>query len=202
MTPPHVHQSGAHQGRFHAGHLLLLALMLAAAALAWRAAMVAMTPLPSPPPFAAPALADRALLQRFDPFFPARAGSGEGLPVTALPLSLHGVRADSASGRGSAIIAAGDGEQKVYGVGDSIADGATLAAIAADHVVIDRGGTREALWLDSAGAAPVQTFEPGAAPPQIDPNTDPAPPSVLPEPTAPQQGEPAPPGPPAGDEPQ
>lgn len=149
--------------RLHPGHLILAALLLAAAVLAWRAVSLALAPLPAMPPFAPPALADRALLSRVDPFFPAAAASDENLPVTALPFSLHGVRADSATGRGSAIIATGDGQQQVFAVGDTLTDGVTLAAIAADHVVLDRGGTREALWIDSGGAAPVQSFDPAAA---------------------------------------
>lgn len=116
-------------------------------------------PLPLPPPFAAPPMADRALLARFDPFFPDLAVSGESLPVTSLPISLHGVRADSSTGRGSAIIASGDGVQQVYTVGDLISDGVSLAAIARDHVLLDRGGVRETLWLDSAGANAVQRFD-------------------------------------------
>lgn len=172
----------------HPGHLLLLALLLACAVLGWRAVGVAREPIAAPPPFTPPLMADRALLSRFDPFFPARAGTGESLPVTALPFSLHGVRADSATGRGSAIIASGDGQQMVYSVGDSVGDGVTLAAIAADHVVIDRGGTREALWLDSAGGDPVQRFDPTATepmpPPPTDPDGNPAPPSDVPAPVA------------------
>ena len=175
--------------RVHFGHLLLGALVLAAMLLAWRAVGVIRQPLPAIPPFKAPQLADRSLLARFDPFFPARADSGEGLPVTALPFTLHGVRADSATGRGSAIIAAGDGMQKVFSVGETIADGVTLAAIAADHVVLDRAGTREALWIDSGGEGPVQRFDPGqtpppgASPPADGPGLTPetAPPSVMPD---------------------
>jgi general secretion pathway protein C len=187
--------------RLHPGHLILGGLLLVAAVLAWRAVGLALAPLPQPPAFAPPALADRALLGRVDPFFPAAAGSGEGLPVTALPFSLHGVRADSATGRGSAIIATGDGLQMVYAVGDTLTDGVTLAAIAADHVVLDRGGTREALWLDTGGADAVQRFDPAAAAgaqqpapigsaapaPQAmaDPGADPAPPSGVDVPVAP-----------------
>ena len=186
--------SGSNSARFNPGHLLLGLLLLAVLALGWRTATVATRPLPSAPPFQAPWLADRALLSRFDPFFPARADGGEGLPVTALPFTLHGVRADSATGRGSAIIAAGDGTQNVYAVGDTIADGVTLAAIASDHVVLDRGGAREALWIDSGGDAPVQRFEPGPPPqPGMPPQQgapgsagqgltpENAPPSVLPD---------------------
>ena len=180
--------------RLHPGHLVLAALALACVVLAWRAVANALAPLPAAPGFAPPALADRALLARADPFFPAAAGSADNLPVTALPFSLHGVRADSATGRGSAIIATGDGQQQVYSVGDTVGDGVTLAAIAADHVVLDRGGTREALWLDTGGAETVQRFDPAAAaqqpppfgsatppPPQAaaDPEADPAPPSGI-----------------------
>jgi general secretion pathway protein C len=178
-------------GRLNLGHFLLAALLLAVAVLAWRALQLVRAPLPELPPFAAPALADRTLLSRFDPFFPAAPGSGAELPVTALPFSLHGVRADSATGRGSAIIATGDGSQMVYSVGDTLTDGVTLAAIAADHVVLARGAVREALWIDSAGGEPVQRFDPGqqpvpGAPPPPPvagsaPTADPAPPSVMPD---------------------
>jgi general secretion pathway protein C len=175
--------------RLHPGHAILAALALAVLLLGWRALAAALAPLPEAPPFAAPALADRALLARFDPFFPAAAASGDALPVTALPFSLHGVRADSATGRGSAIIAAGDGEQKVYGVGDALGDGVTLAAIAGDHIVLDRAGTREALWLDNAGGGAPPVTDAGAvlaataqgAPGSAasDPTED-APPSIMP----------------------
>jgi general secretion pathway protein C len=89
----------------------------------------------------------------------------------------------------------------VYAVGDTLTDGVTLAAIAADHVVLDRGGTREALWLDTGGADAVQRFDPAAAAgaqqpapfgsaapaPQAmaDPGADPAPPSGVDVPVAP-----------------
>lgn len=171
--------------RLHPGHLLLALLALAILFFGWRTVEAIRQPLPVPPPFKAPPLTDRALLARFDPFFPARAGSGEGLPVTALPFTLHGVRADSATGRGSAILATGDGFQKVYAVGDTVADGVTLAAIASDHVVLDRGGTREALWIDSGGSAPVQPYDPGQSqpsmpvPPPAAASPDQAPPSVM-----------------------
>jgi general secretion pathway protein C len=174
-------------GRLHPGHAFLLALALAAALLGWRLAQVAAEPLPAPPPFSAPALADRSLLARFDPFFPSR-GGGKALPVTALPFSLHGVRADSATGRGSAIIASAEGQQQVYAVGETIADGVTLAAIAPDHVVLERAGVREALWLDSAGGEAVPRYDPTAseplAPAVADPDGNVMPLSDAPAPAA------------------
>lgn len=185
--------------RLHPGHAILAALLLAAAVLGWRAGSLATAPFAAPPAFAPPALADRALLSRVDPFFPAVTRTDENLPVTALPYSLHGVRADSATGRGSAIIATGDGQQLVYAVGDALTDGVTLAAIADDHVVIDRGGTREALWIDSGGTEAVQAFDPltaGSSPPPMDggtatvPPAAPADPGGSPEPDAIDQAPP------------
>ncbi len=169
------------KSRLNPGHLLLALLTLACLMLGWRAVAALTRPLPTLPPFSAPPMADRAMLAQFDPFFPARAGSGENLPITALPFTLHGVRSDSATGRGSAIIAAGDGQQMVYAVGEEIADGVSLAAIAADHVVLNRSGSREALWLDAGSGGEVQRFEPaGPPPPPPSAMDDPAPPSVLP----------------------
>lgn len=180
---------------WHAGHAVLALLALAAIPLAVRAWAAATAPLPLPPPFAAPQMADRALLARVDPFAPLAAGSGDSLPVTALPFSLHGLRADGATGRGSAIIATSDGRQALYAVGDTLGSGATLAAIAIDHVVLDVRGRREALWLDTGGAAPVERF----APPGLDVDTDlpeSAPPTPDPGPPAARPDLPADPPPP------
>ncbi len=149
-------------GRFHGGHLLLAGLALLVILAGLRAVASLTGPLPRPPAMTPPALADRDLLARFDPFAPARLAAGAALPVTALPFSLHGIRADTATGRGSAIISAGDGQQAVFAVGDVIADGVTLAAIAPDHVVLERGGVREALWLDAASTSDPQGFVPPA----------------------------------------
>ena len=150
--------------RLHAGHAILAALVLLAIFLGWRAWAVLVAPIPQMPAIAPPQLADRAVLARFDPFFRMRPG-GTDLPVTALPFSLHGLRADSATGRGSAIIAAGDGQQTVYSVGDAVGPGVTLVKITVDHVVLDRAGVQEALWLDNAGAAAVASYSPPVAPP-------------------------------------
>lgn len=92
--------------------------------------------------------------------------------VTALGLTLVGTRVDTVSGRGSAIIGSGGVEQS-YAVGDEIAPGVTLAAVAFDSVTLDRGGAREMLYLDqSATAAPVVTpvdagIVPAAAAPAV-----------------------------------
>ena len=165
----HGVESALLTARLNLGHALLLALALACAVQASQLLSVLRAPMPTPPPFAAPLMADRALFARFDPFFPARAMAGDSLPVTSLPFSLHGVRADSSTGRGSAIIASGDGVQQVYAVGDIISDGVSLAAIGRDHVVLDRGGVREALWLESAGGEAVQRYDPSTFDPMPEP---------------------------------
>ena len=167
--------------RLHAGHAILALMLSAAALLGLRLVHTLRAPLPPLPPMVEPAVADRALLARRDPFF-ARQPDGADLPVTALPLSLHGVRTEAATGRGAAIIALADGQQTVFAVGEAITDGVTLAAIAIDHVVLDRGGTREALWLaGGAGgiggeAGPVQ---PVFQPPPTTADAGPPPPEAL-----------------------
>lgn len=148
--------------RLHAGHALICALAVVAALLGWRALAAFDAPMAVPPRFVAPPVNDRELLARTDPFFGAAMPSPSSLPVTTLPFSLHGVRTDAATGQGSAIIATGDGEQKVHLVGEELGDGVTLAAVASDHVVLDSRGGRETLWLDVAGGQPVMRHDPTA----------------------------------------
>jgi general secretion pathway protein C len=98
--------------------------------------------------------ADPNLLTRFDPFF--RDGGPTGAAaVTSLPLKLFGIRLDQAMGRGSAIIATPEGVQSSYGVGEEIVPGVKLKSVAFDHVVLERGGVDEQLFIDQSVAAPV-----------------------------------------------
>ena len=117
------------------------------------------------------------VLAGFDPFF--RLGGAQPGPatVTALQLTLFGIRVDEASGRGSAIVAGPDNVQKSVGVGEEIQPGVRLKAVAFDHITIDRGGTSEDLFL-------VQSDAPGAAPASA-PGALPAPPGVAPPPGQP-----------------
>ncbi len=89
----------------------------------------------------------------FDPFFRAAAGSGTSA-VTGLPLKLFGVRLDVATGRNSAIIATPDGVQSSIGLGEEVMPGVKLKAVLADHVVLDRAGAEEQLFLDQSVPAP------------------------------------------------
>ncbi|MGZ8305335.1 MAG: type II secretion system protein N, partial [Allosphingosinicella sp.] len=68
--------------------------------------------------------ASAAALGGFDPFFRLSGAAGP-VTVTSLNLKLFGIRQDQASGRGSAIIAASDGQQRSVGVGEEIEPGVT-----------------------------------------------------------------------------
>ncbi|UNU43467.1 PDZ domain-containing protein [Sphingopyxis sp. YF1] len=115
----------------------------------------------------------RALFASFDPFFRTGGQGAANATVTALGLTLYGINLNEATGGGSAIIAGEDGVQSSYAVGDEIAPGVKLAGVAFDHVLLDRGGARESLFLDQSGEAavaapatplPAPTPEVGAAP--------------------------------------
>jgi len=104
-----------------------------------------------------------SLFSSFDPFF--RSGPGtQSEVVTSLQLSLFGIRQNVGSGLGSAILAGPDGVQDSYAIGDEIQSGVTLDAVNFDHVILDRGGVKETLYLDqSVPAETVGGEEPIAA---------------------------------------
>lgn len=83
----------------------------------------------------------------------------ENLAETRLSLSLKGTIASQDDDTSIAIIADNRNEEKIYAIGDTVTQGATLHAIYADRVVLNRGGTLEVLKLPKefpAGAAPVR----------------------------------------------
>jgi hypothetical protein len=85
-----------------------------------------------------------------DPFFPQAPAAADA--VSGLDLILLGTRVDAASGRGSAILATPDGQQKSIGVGEEIMPGVRLAAVEFESVTLDRGGAREQLYIDQSGS--------------------------------------------------
>lgn len=103
--------------------------------------------------------ARRALFAGFDPFFRNGAAAGPVQQVTALPLKLYGVSLNEASGQGSAIIADENDVQASYAVGEEIAPGVVLKAVAFDHVVIERGGVAETLFIDQSSGGGAQGGE-------------------------------------------
>ncbi len=97
------------------------------------------------------------MLRGFDPFFRLDAPAPGAVPsatVTPLSLTLFGTRLDSATGRGSAIIATPDGVQGSFSVGAEIMPGVTLKAVAFDHITLTRGGVDEDLFIDQSGGTP------------------------------------------------
>ena len=104
-----------------------------------------------------------ALFRGFDPWFRGAAADAPVDTVTSLEMSLYGIRLNAGSGRGSAIIAGPDGVQVSYEIGEEIAPGVTLYAVAFDHVVLERGGARESLYLDQSVPAETVGSEPGPA---------------------------------------
>ena len=96
-----------------------------------------------------------ALFAGLDPFFRSGAGlAGDGSlqQVTSLPLKLYGISLNEASGDGSAIIAYEGADQASYAVGEEIAPGVVLKEVHFDHVVIERGGASEMLYIDQSGS--------------------------------------------------
>lgn len=101
----------------------------------------------------------------FDPFFRVSgAAQGQGpAAVTSLQLTLFGTRIDAANGGGSAIVAGPDGMQRSVSVGEEVAPGVVLKAVAFDHVTLDRGGAAEDLFLDQSAGAGAPAAPPPAA---------------------------------------
>jgi len=143
--------------------LVLLAVLAAQVARLFWAIVTPVSPLgdwrPASP--AAPA-APAATLAAFDPFFRSGAQAEGPATVTALAVRLFGVRVDDATGLGSAIIAGPDDVQRSVSVGEEVAPGVKLKAVAFDHVTLDRGGANEDLFLDQSGAAGAPTAPAGA----------------------------------------
>jgi len=99
--------------------------------------------------------ARQALFATFDPFYRTTGGAQPSSVVTSLALTLYGTRVNEGTGIGSAIIETPDGVQNSFAVGDEIMPGVLLKDVAFDHVVIDRSGASETIYLDQSVAAPV-----------------------------------------------
>lgn len=103
-----------------------------------------------------------ALFASFDGFDRAAASGEASAAVTSLDMTLYGLRMNEASGGGSAIIAGSDGVQRSYDVGEEVAPGVRLVQVLFDHVVLERGGLRESLFIDQS--VPAETVGDAAAP--------------------------------------
>ncbi|HYE29453.1 MAG TPA: type II secretion system protein N [Allosphingosinicella sp.] len=127
------------------------------------------------------------VLASFDPFFRLSGAAGP-VTVTSLNLKLFGIRQDQASGRGSAIIAGSDGQQRSIAVGEEIEPGVTLKAVSFDSVTISRGDADEQLFMDQSQGPAAVTAPTAPSPPtapvvqpstSVEPGGPPVPPSKL-----------------------
>lgn len=167
------------------GLIALLALQLV------RLAWVVVTPVGSFGPWEGrqaqllPPAARQALFASFDPFFRSGAPQTAGKAVvTSLALTLYGIRLNEGSGLGSAIIAAPDGVQNSFAVGDEILPGVVLKSVSFDHVTIDRGGAEEQIFLDQSAPVPTAAPEGGEAPASPPASPPPSSPPAAAGPTA------------------
>jgi general secretion pathway protein C len=130
-----------------------------------------------------------AVLGSFDPFFRLSGAAGP-VTVTSLNLKLFGIRQDQASGRGSAIIAGSDGQQRSIAVGEEVEPGVTLKSVEFDSVTISRGGADEQLFMDQSQTPATVTAPAAPSTPQptapvvqpttaVEPGSRPVPPSTL-----------------------
>lgn len=87
-----------------------------------------------------------AVFSSLDPFF-RTAGSAVQAAAPATGLQLFGTREGSGSVRGSAILGQSEADQKSYVVGEEVAPGVKLSVVSFDHVVLDRGGAKETLYM-------------------------------------------------------
>lgn len=107
------------------------------------------------PPRVLSAEAQTVVLAAVDPFFRA-----SGLQATqtaaaapATDLQLFGTLASQGSSPGSAILGAGENEQKSFAVGEEVAPGVKLVAVHFDRVVLDRGGTAQTIYMPGSEEA-------------------------------------------------
>ena len=121
--------------------------------------------------------APATILGSFDPFFRLAAPGGAAV-VTGLDIKLFGIRADQASGRGSAILGLPNGVQSSVSVGEEVMPGVTLKAVAFDHVTILRGGVEEQVFLDQSQPATVISPPPASTMPVA--NAAAPPPAAIP----------------------
>lgn len=155
------------------------ALSLALAVQAGRMIWLFVEPSPPPPETAPPAAAapvDRSVFQRFDAFFRtgAQGSLAEATAAEGGQMRLYGVRSDGAGG-GSAIIGLADGRQVSVALGETVDTGLVLQSVAADHVVLARGGSVTRLVFSDIPVGAAAPPPPPATPQTVTPQPGPTP---------------------------
>jgi general secretion pathway protein C len=104
----------------------------------------------SPAPVAPPPtrnIVDVPSILRANLFGQSAPAAGAAAPVTGMQLLLAGVIAATDEKLGFAMLGTSTADIKFYKVGDAVPGGAKLHAVQLDRVLLDRGGTIEALLL-------------------------------------------------------
>lgn len=102
---------------------------------------------------------DVARIVGLAPFGGGAATTG-GLPASTLGLVLKGVLSAYPASASTALIAVGEGQAAIYGIGQSPTANAVIEAIEVDHVILNVGGTRERLDFPQPVVAPVDPSAP------------------------------------------
>ncbi|MET0281488.1 MAG: type II secretion system protein GspC [Steroidobacteraceae bacterium] len=149
--------------------LLIVLLGIRTALLVAGLASPPIAPSPAPlPPAASRNVVDLPSILRANLFGQSATGAGSGAaPVTSLALVLAGVIADADEQRGYAMLGTGSQDIKFYKVGDLVPGGAKLHGVQVDRVLLDRGGTVEALLLPPRSSLGLGAAPPAAAPPPM-----------------------------------
>ncbi len=118
------------------------------------------------PPLQTRSIVDLPSILRSNLFGQAAAQGGADAPLTSMALVLTGTIADVDEKRGFAILGPSAAAMKVYSVGETLPGGARLHAVQVDRVLLDRGGTIEALLLPKrTGTGPVAVAATGGPSP-------------------------------------
>jgi len=90
---------------------------------------------------------------------PEKVQKPKSIPVTRLNLTLSGVFAGQTKDAGAALIADTQRRSAMYQVGERLPSGAMLAEVYADHVVLDRYGNLEKLYLPNSQKSVVSNMQ-------------------------------------------
>lgn len=117
----------------------------------------------TPPPAATRNVVDVPSILRANLFGQSAAAPG-ATPVTNMALVLAATFAESDETKGFAMLGTSATDLKVYRVGATVPGGAVLHAVQVDRVLLDRGGTIEALLMPMRSASTVAAPAPMVTP--------------------------------------
>lgn len=118
------------------------------------------------PPAASRKVVDIPSILRANLFGRSAVPTGTDAPVTSMNLVIKLVAAANDPKRGMAALGSNENDVKVYEVGEDVPGGARLYAVYVDRVLLDRGGTIEALLMPprQGATAAMASASPAATP--------------------------------------